>query len=152
MDTKTRFSIGYFVFILLAMALMQNLLLRGPKYEPVAYSEFRQLLKENRVESVKILSDRLRGKRKGKDARGSERHFETAKVPDPGLIKDLEEAGVEFQGQYEPPWPVQFITNWLLPLGVLMAVYAFCLAQDGSRPRCHGLWKEQGRRFVPRQM
>ncbi len=131
MDNKTRFSIGYFLFILLIMSLIHSLFFQGARYKRVPYNEFRQLVKQGQVERVDLLSDRLRGQMKAQDLSARGKFFETAKVDDPGLLKMLEEAGVTYQGAFAPSWIVQFITSWVLPLGILIAIYALVLRKMG---------------------
>ncbi len=132
MDQKTRFSIGYFLFILLFMSLIHSLFFQGAQFKRIPYNEFRQLVRLGQVERVDILADRLRGTMKGADlSSGRKKSFEAAKVEDDGLIPMLEKAGVRYQGVFAPPWIVQFITSWVLPLGVLIAIYAFFLKRMG---------------------
>ncbi|HBK78333.1 MAG TPA: cell division protein FtsH, partial [Nitrospinae bacterium] len=101
-------------------------------FKRIPYNEFRQRVEQGRVERVEILHDRLRGTMKGANLRtGRKKHFETAKVEDPALIPLLEKAGVSYQGLFAPPWIVQFISSWVLPLGILFAVYAFVLKRMG---------------------
>jgi len=132
MDKKTRFSIGYFIFILLFMSMIHSIFFQGAQFKRIPYNEFRQRVEQGRVERVEILHDRLRGTMKGANLRtGRKKHFETAKVEDPALIPLLEKAGVSYQGLFAPPWIVQFISSWVLPLGILFAVYAFVLKRMG---------------------
>ncbi|MBI4252152.1 MAG: ATP-dependent metallopeptidase FtsH/Yme1/Tma family protein, partial [Candidatus Tectomicrobia bacterium] len=113
------------------MYLIQFLFFPGAQFQRIPYNEFRKLVRESRVERVDILGDRLRGRFKAAGAQGQGRLFETAKVEDPGLIKTLEEAGVIFQGQYEPPWLVTFFSTWVLPLAILFTIYGFVLRKMG---------------------
>ncbi len=131
MDNKARFSIGYFLFILMFMTLIHSLFFQGARYKRVPYNEFRQLVKQGQVERVDLLTDRLRGKLKSEEISGKSKSFETAKVDDPGLIKMLEDAGVTYQGAFAPPWIVQFFTSWILPLGILISIYALVLKKMG---------------------
>jgi cell division protease FtsH len=131
MDKKTRFSIGYFLFILLVMSLIHSLFFQGALYKRIPSNEFRQLLAQGKVEHVDIQNDRLRGMLKAEDLSSRQKFFEAAKVEDPGLIPALDKAGVRYQGVFAPPWIVQFITSWVLPLGILFAVYAFVLKRMG---------------------
>ncbi len=113
------------------MSVIHTLFFQGARYQRIPYSEFRVLVKSGDVERVDIRGDRLQGVLKKSDADGRQRYFETAKVPDPALIAFLEEAGVVFQGQFEPPWLVQVFTSWVLPLGVLFAIYALVMRRMG---------------------
>ncbi|MBI3126091.1 MAG: ATP-dependent metallopeptidase FtsH/Yme1/Tma family protein [Candidatus Tectomicrobia bacterium] len=131
MDKKAQFSLLYFLFIFLIMYLIQSLFFQGAQFQRISYNEFRRLVREAKVERVDILSDRLRGRLKATDANGQKRMFETPRVEDSNLIPLLEQANVTFQGQYEPPWVVTFISTWILPLAILFTIYAFVLRRMG---------------------
>ncbi|MBT3433319.1 MAG: ATP-dependent zinc metalloprotease FtsH [Nitrospinaceae bacterium] len=131
MDQKTRFSIGYFIFILLFMSVIHSLFFQGSQFKRIPYSEFRQLVMQGQVERVDILSDRLRGEMKLLSLKGRKKYVETAKIKDAALIPMLDKAGVRYAGTFAPPWIVEFITSWILPLGILFAIYAFVLKRMG---------------------
>lgn len=131
MDNKTRFSIGYFLFILVIMSLIHSLFFQGAQFKRIPYNEFRKIVKEGQVERVDLLSDRIRGQYKVEDLKAGKKYFETAKVDDPKLIKLLEDAGVTYSGAFAPPWIVEFFTSWILPLGILFAIYALVLRKMG---------------------
>ncbi len=131
MDQKTRFSIGYFIFILLFMSVVHSLFFQGSQFKRVPYNEFRQLVMQGQVARVDILSDRLRGEMKLQSLSGRKKYFETAKIEDAALLPMLDKAGVLYAGTFAPPWIVQFITSWILPLGILFAIYAFVLKRMG---------------------
>ena len=148
MNKKTQFSIGYFLFIFIIMSLIHTLFFQGARYQRIPYNEFRAMLKEGDVERVDIRGDRLQGILKRRDANGGQRFFETAKVADPELIKLLEGAGVTFQGQFEPPWLVQVFTSWVLPLGILFAIYAFVLRRMGPGQGVMAFGKNKAEDFM----
>ncbi len=131
MNKKTQFSIGYFLFIFVIMSLIHSLFFQGARYQRIPYNEFRAMVKEGEVERVDIRGDRLQGVLRKRDANDRQRFFETAKVADTELINLLEGAGVTFQGQFDPPWLVRMLTSWVLPLGILFAIYFFVLRRMG---------------------
>ncbi len=152
MNKKTRFSIGYFLFIFVIMSLIHTLFFQGAHYQRIPYNEFRAMLKDGGVERVDIRGDRLQGVLKRRDVNGRQRFFETAKVADPELIKLLEDAGVTFQGQFEPPWLVQMFTTWVLPLAILFAIYAFVLRRMGPGQGVMAFGKNKAKIFAEKEV
>ena len=152
MNKKTQFSIGYFLFIFIIMSLIHTLFFQGARYQRIPYNEFRAMLKVGDVERVDIRGDRLQGVLKRRDTDGAQRFFETAKVADPELIKLLEGAGVTFQGQFEPPWLVQVFTSWVLPLGILFAIYAFVLRRMGPGQGVMAFGKNKAKIFAEKEV
>ena len=152
MNKKTQFSIGYFLFIFIIMSLIHTLFFQGARYQRIPYNEFRAMLKEGDLERVDIRGDRLQGILKRRDVNGAQRFFETAKVADPELIKLLEGAGVTFQGQFEPPWLVQVFTSWVLPLGILFAIYAFVLRRMGPGQGVMAFGKNKAKIYAEKEV
>ncbi|MEK6709459.1 MAG: ATP-dependent zinc metalloprotease FtsH [Nitrospinota bacterium] len=152
MDKKAQFSLWYFLFIFLIMYMIQSLFFPGAQFQRIPYNEFRKLAREGKVERVDILGDRLRGRFKAAGAEGAGRFFETAKVEDPGLIKTLEDAGVTFQGQYEPPWVVTFFSTWVLPLAILFSIYAFVLRKMGPGQGVMAFGRNKAKIYAEREV
>ena len=61
MVNRSRFSIGYYLIMFLLILLLENLFFSGPAVKELPYSKFRDLIKENKVKSVIIESDRIYG-------------------------------------------------------------------------------------------
>ncbi len=52
-------------------------------------------------------------------------NFETTRVEDPKLVDQLESKGIEFSGQPERNWLVNFLVIWIFPLLILVAIWGF---------------------------
>jgi len=50
--------------------------------------------------------------------------FETVRVADPDLVRQLEAHGVNFSGVTTSSWP-QFLWMWILPIGLIFLLWAF---------------------------
>src|SRR4029453_11966652 len=57
---RARFSLGYFIVALLLMILIQNLFLAETIHR-IPYSEFKDLLRSGKIESVTVSQDDIRG-------------------------------------------------------------------------------------------
>ncbi len=127
-EKRVHFSIWYFLAGLLILVLIQTSL--NQPDQPLAYSEFRQAIKNGEVEAVRIAPDQITGTyREGRDGKVS-RRFVTTRVEDPDLIKDLEASDVEFTGARESPWVA--ILSYLLPALVFVGLWVVLLKRMGG--------------------
>ena len=71
MPMRARFSLGYFIVALLLMILIQNIFL-AETIQRIPYSEFKDFLRNGKIESVTLSQDEIRGRskrgRKGRSA------------------------------------------------------------------------------------
>ena len=61
MVQRSRFSIGYYLIMFLLILLLENMFFSGPAVKELPYSEFRDLIQANKIQSVIIESDRIYG-------------------------------------------------------------------------------------------
>jgi cell division protease FtsH len=107
--------------------------------QPLAYSDFKIALKAGKVEQLTISDDAIRGtlltdgieavlprqeaddiKRKGQPRQA----FVTVRVNDPGLVQDLQTAGVHFSGEAQNTW-LPTLLSWILPVALLLAAWNY---------------------------
>ena len=55
------------------------------------------------------------------------RHFIVTPLPDPQLVANLQKHGVEFLGQVESHFFRNLFSNWILPFGLMILVWAFLM-------------------------
>jgi cell division protease FtsH len=184
MVQRSRFSIGYYLIMFLLILLLENMFFSGPAVKELPYSEFRDLIKENKIESVIIETDRIYGIKKSEqppsktaaqtipakkadtekgaslpkpgftpqqkrtpwylnfeknltqsenDRRSeTQRQFTVIPLPDPGLLKDLQQHGVTYQAKIESHFFSHLISNWILPFGILFLVWAWIMRKMGK--------------------
>jgi cell division protease FtsH len=65
MEKRSKFSIGYYLALFGLILLMETLFFSGPAVKEIAYSKFRDLLQQNKIEQVVIEPDKLYGLLKG---------------------------------------------------------------------------------------
>jgi cell division protease FtsH len=123
MPVRTRFSLGYFIVALLLMILIQNIFLADTVHR-IAYSEFKALVRADKVESVTLSQDEIRGLvKEGQEAAlGGTRMFLTVRVQDPELVNELEQHGVKFSGRYENTW-VTTLLSWIVPILIFFGIW-----------------------------
>src|SRR4030095_10430063 len=64
MERKTQFNVGYLLFALFAVVLLQQWWQRAQTIEVVPYSEFEQLLAQDKISEVTVSDQRITGKLK----------------------------------------------------------------------------------------
>jgi cell division protease FtsH len=123
MPVRTRFSLGYFIVALLLMILIQNIFLADTVHR-IPYSEFKDMLRTGKVESVTLSQDEIRGLLKeGQEAAlGGTRMFLTVRVQDADLVSELEQHGVKFSGRYENTW-VTTLLSWVVPILIFFGIW-----------------------------
>ncbi len=116
----------YAGLILIGMWFFQGLAQNG---EELAYSRFKELLEQGRVEEVVIGSSGMEGTyRQG----NRDVSFTTpiGTVEDPGLIEQLDGQGVEYR--FQPDNPLWGILLWTVPFLLILAFWIFMLRRMGG--------------------
>ena len=127
MDKKQKqFSIGYFFVTLLIMWLFNDLVFRPLviKETEVSYSQFLQYLADNKVSKVSLGADRFTFYLKdGVDGAATVRN--AVRVEDPGLVKRLEEAKVDFSGVNQTRGLLEQLMGWVVAFLPLILIWYF---------------------------
>jgi cell division protease FtsH len=150
---KTQFSLFYLFIALTVLFVVQGWLV-APRAIEIPLSKFLSLLREGKVEKVSLTEREIRGTLKpdalptptpgpGDKLRtllGSESGptiFTTTRIPamdDSQLVKELESAKVEFSGRVESTFWRDLIFGWVLPLGIMAALWIFLMRRMGGGP------------------
>ena len=150
---KTQFSLFYLFIALTVLFVVQGWLV-APRAIEIPLSKFLSLLREGKVEKVSLTEREIRGTLKpdalpapppgpGDKLRtllGSESGptiFTSTRIPamdDSQLIKELEAAKVEFSGRVESTFWRDLIFGWVLPLGIMAALWIFLMRRMGGGP------------------
>jgi cell division protease FtsH len=64
MEPRNKFSLGYFLMLFMTMIFLDSLFFSGPAVHEISYSKFRDLIHENKVQSVILEQDRIYGQEK----------------------------------------------------------------------------------------
>ena len=135
MDRRQQFSLWYFIAALVGIMLVQSAL--SPQHtETLQYSEFKALLKKDKIHSVAIGGQTIGGTFKNeslegllppakleelKKLGGDSHSFVTVRVTDPELVSELEAAKVPFSGQLENKWLSTLLT-WVAPALIFVLI------------------------------
>ncbi len=165
MKQQHKFSLGYSLFVFFTIILMESIFFSGTAVKEISYSRFRNLLADNRIQSVIVESDRIYGLEKApasaksktekespafqphrkrapwhlnfslsrdKTEQRAERQFTAMRLEDPTLIADLQAHGVDYRGKIESHWLSNFISNWILPMALLVFLGSFLARRMGK--------------------
>ena len=78
---------------------------------------------------------------------GGTHRFVTARVDDPGLVADLEQANVKFAGRVENTW-LAALLSWVLPALVFVGVWVVLLRRFGPQQGLMAIGKSKARVYV----
>jgi len=128
---RMHFSLYYFLAAVIMLMLFQSYLAE-PQRDPIPYSQFKQLVQEDRVYNLVLGSERIRGEMK--DERVPGKPFVTIRVEDPGLVQLLDEKGIQYRGHAENKW-VGLLLSWLVPMGLLILFWTLLMRRMSGGPQ-----------------
>ncbi|MDD1649222.1 MAG: ATP-dependent zinc metalloprotease FtsH [Methylococcaceae bacterium] len=111
----------YLALFLAALYLWQGI--QNVRQEEITYSEFLKYAKEHRVDEVVVTDQLISGNLKGEG--NLSRPFITIPLWNQDLAKTLNENGINYSVRYGSHWLGNFIFNWVLPIGFLIALWSF---------------------------
>ena len=128
---RIHFSLWYFLAAVIMLMLLQSYLAE-PQRDPIPYSQFKQLVQEDRVQNLVLGSERIRGEMK--DERVPGKPFVTVRVEDPGLVQLLDEKGIQYRGHAENKW-IGLLLSWLVPMGLLILFWTVLMRRMSGGPQ-----------------
>jgi cell division protease FtsH len=130
---KLRFSIWYLLLALWVVFLL-NSVITIPRETKIDYSQFKDLLAEDRIKEVSIEKERITGKALMAGDKGDEeKAFVTIRVEDPQLVTELRQQGVTFSGKRENTL-LNSLIAWILPLLLFVGIWVFLIRRMGRGP------------------
>jgi cell division protease FtsH len=135
MDKKARVNFWYAMIAVFTILAFQAWWAEQNTVQRIAYSEFRGMLAEGKIQEVFIGDNLIRGTlRKPYD--GAPR-FVTTRV-DPELARDLEKFGIRYTGVLETHI-VRDILSWILPMLLFFGVWMFFIRRIAERQGMGGM-------------
>jgi cell division protease FtsH len=126
MDPKQRqFSIWYVFIAIWALMLFQMFV--TPFFNPteIPYSEFKKALDDGQVTEIALSATLIHGKMK------DDKVFNTIRVDDPDLIRNLEAHHVKFTGVIESTF-VRDLLSWVVPVALFFGLWWFMFRRMGQ--------------------
>jgi cell division protease FtsH len=122
-------ALWYVLGLLLLLAIAQAFYLSAQSGQALSYSEFKQAVREGRIQEVTVAEDRVRGM--FKTVTQGKRTFTAVRIEDPKLLEDLEQHGVKYTGEVASRW-IGEVLSWVIPLILLVALWSFFFRRMGG--------------------
>jgi len=149
MKKNDQWNLSYFAIVFIVLSLMQIFFGERQTVQPLPYSQFLQLLNEQKVSDLQVDKDQISGKLQ-EPINGHDR-FSTVRV-DPALATELSQSGASFTGVTENTF-MNSLLGWLLPFVLIMVFWNFLFRRMADKQGLGGLMnvgKSRARVFVER--
>ena len=133
---KTRFSFVYIIIAFFALLLVQEYII-GPLVageEEVPYSRFRQDLAQGLIDDVTVEPERIVYSVTGADddTEKTDARRKAVRIEDRDLVRDLVDAGVEFEAHTPSKSVLEQMFGWILPILPFVVIWWFLMKRLGK--------------------
>src|SRR5258706_1571757 len=135
-ERKHQFATWYIFAAFVGVMLIQSLWLNFTQVETIPYSQFEQLLAENKISEVLVGTETIQGTLKEPFPDGR-KLFHTVRV-DPGLADKLKEHGVTVTGAPSSSF-LSTILSWVLPIFIFYLIWTYGIRHMAERQGFGGL-------------
>ncbi|RJR54349.1 MAG: ATP-dependent metallopeptidase FtsH/Yme1/Tma family protein [Desulfobacteraceae bacterium] len=148
MEKKYKFSMWYVLLGIWVVLLIQSYLSNALAVKTIPYSEFLNLVKENKVTEVAISANQIQGKM---FVDGREQMFKTLRV-DPEISALLEQHRVTFKGQMESTL-LRDLFSWIFPIILFVGIWYFLIKRmAGSQTGFMTLGKNKAKIYMENEV
>ena len=144
---KTHFTIWYFLIAFAIIVLIQHFLIPKQAEKVIDYSQFKQLLQAGKVSNIIITDEAISGKMETE--KGSE-NFQTVRVADPDLVKQLDAKQVQYKGKVESKWLMN-IFQWIFPIILIIFFWRFLLGRIGPETSVMSFGKSRAKIYAEKE-
>jgi cell division protease FtsH len=135
--------------VTIGVALGATLLLQpalfAARAQPLSYSEFKTLVAKGKVRDL-VLDQQTIGGSVAVEGGGT-RRFVTVRVDDPGLVAELVQAHVAFEGHVANTW-LATLLSWILPAVVFVGAWLFVIRRFGPQQGLMAIGKSRAKVYV----
>ncbi len=157
-------------YILLALFIMYSLqsFIVRQDVEKIPYSEFKRLLNEDKIKRCTVSPEKISGIKIADKVDGQaapppednvfsfqksklgpgESYFETVRVEDPDLVKELQAKNIKFDGKVGDDWWVSLVFYWVLPIMILIAIWGFAFRRMNPQGGLMSIGKSKAKIYV----
>jgi cell division protease FtsH len=144
---RTHFTIWYFVIAFLIILLIQNYIMTRKTEDVVPYSEFKETLRTDKIKDLTITPESINGERETeKGVRG----FQTVRVEDPDLVKELEAHHVQYKGKVDSKWLTNII-SWIIPLVFFFILWRILFSRMGPETSVMSFGKSRAKIYAEKE-
>jgi cell division protease FtsH len=144
---KTHFTIWYFVIAFLIVLLLQSYLSTRKTEVVVPYSEFKELLRAGKIKELTITPESISGERETEKGPPG---FQTVRVEDPDLVKELETYHVKYTGKVDSKWLTN-IVSWIIPLVFFFILWRILFSRIGPETSVMSFGKSRAKIYAEKE-
>jgi len=144
---KTHFTIWYFLIAFLVILLIQNYFVAKKAEDVIPYSEFKEALRAEKVKDITITDETINGVR---EMEKGARRFQTIRVVDPDLVKDLDAHNVKYTGKIDSKWLTN-ILSWILPLVFFFFIWRILFSRIGPETGVMSFGKSRAKIYAEKE-
>jgi cell division protease FtsH len=122
----TWYVLGFMALALLGQMVFYSMRSAGT----IPYSEFKAMVRADRVQDVTVAEDRVYGTLKA-EGDAKPRQFTAVRIEDPKLVEDLEQRGVNYKGEVSTRWIAELL-GWIIPLVFIILLWGFFFRRIGG--------------------
>ena len=141
---KTHFTIWYFVIAFLIILFIQNYFVMKKTEDVISYSEFKEALRANKIKDITITPETISGER---ETENGPRKFQTVRVEDSDLVKELETSKIKYTGKVESKWLMN-ILSWIIPLVFFFFIWRILFSRIGPETSVMSFGKSRAKIFA----
>ena len=144
---KTHFTIWYFLIAFLIILLIQNYVVTRRAEDVIPYSEFKESVRSDKIKELTINQEAISGER---ETEKGPRRFQTIRVEDPDLVKELEAHHVKYTGKIDSKWLTN-ILSWILPLALFIFLWRVLLGRMGPETSFMSFGKSRAKIYAEKE-
>jgi cell division protease FtsH len=144
---KTHFTIWYFVIAFLLILLIQNYFVMKKTEDVIPYSEFKQTLRDGKIQDLTITQESISGER---ETEKGLRKFTTIRVEDSDLVKELETYHVKYTGKVDSKWLTN-ILSWIIPLVFFFFIWRILFSRIGPETSVMSFGKSRAKVYAEKE-
>jgi len=144
---KTHFTIWYFLIAFAIIVLIQHYLIPKKAEVVIPYSQFKELLQAGKVSDIIITDEAISGRMEAE--KGSE-NFQTVRVVDPDLVKQLEAHHVKYTGKVDSKWLTNII-SWIIPLVFFFILWRILFSRIGPETSVMSFGKSRAKIYAEKE-
>jgi cell division protease FtsH len=129
MERKTQFNVGYLLFAVFAMILVQQWWQTAQTVEVVPYSEFEQLLAQDKIAEVTVSDNRITGKLKAPE---NGKTVAVANLVPPEVAERLEKYNVPYRRVVESTF-LRDILSWVIPAVIFFGIWFWLIRRMAAQ-------------------
>jgi cell division protease FtsH len=124
-------AIWYVLGFMLLLAIAQAFFYQVQGGETISYSDFKNLVRQDKVQEVTLSDERVRGLLNPDSANDKPKPFSAVRVTDDKLPEELEQHGVKYTGEVPNRW-LSDVLGWVIPLVFIVGLWTFFFRRMGG--------------------